>query len=75
MSTAGDRVKLEPGWKQALAEEFDSAYMQSLRAFLLAEKQAGKVIFPPGPEIFHAFDATPFDQVKVVILGQVQWTL
>ena len=75
MSTASDRVQLEPGWKQALASEFDSPYMQQLRQFLLAEKQSGKVIYPPGPEIFHAFDATPFDQVKVVILGQVQWTL
>lgn len=70
MSTAGDRVKLEPGWKRVLASEFDSPYMGELRQFLLEEKQAGKVIFPPGPEIFHAFDATPFDQVKVVILGQ-----
>ena len=70
MSTASERVKLEPGWKQALAEEFDSPYMQQLRDFLLAEKQAGKVVYPPGSEIFHAFDSTPFDKVKVVILGQ-----
>ena len=70
MSTTSERVQLEPGWKQALASEFESPYMQQLRQFLLAEKQSGKVIYPPGAEIFHAFDATPFDQVKVVILGQ-----
>lgn len=44
--------------------------MRSLRSFLLAEKKAGKSIFPPGPDIFAALDRTPFDQVKVVILGQ-----
>lgn len=70
MASAADRVQLEPGWKAVLGAEFEQDYMQQLRAFLLAEKQAGKTIFPPGPEIFHAFDRTPFDQVKVVILGQ-----
>lgn len=70
MSEATDRVRLAPGWKQALAAEFEADYMAQLRAFLRAEKQAGKVIYPPGDDIFHAFDRTPFDQVKVVILGQ-----
>jgi uracil-DNA glycosylase len=64
------RVRLEAGWKQALADEFDRDYMVSLRAFLLQEKQQGKVIYPPSGLIFNAFDKTPFDQVKVVILGQ-----
>jgi len=44
--------------------------MQALREFLRAEEAAGKRIFPPGPQIFAALDATPFDRVKVVILGQ-----
>ncbi|MDF1819977.1 MAG: uracil-DNA glycosylase [Alcanivoracaceae bacterium] len=70
MTTDADRIQLEPGWKAALAGEFEQDYMQRLRQFLVQEKQAGKTIFPPGPEIFHAFDKTPFDQVKVVILGQ-----
>ena len=65
-----DRVQLEPGWKQALAAEFDSDYMQALRDFLLREKQQNKIIYPPGKQIFNAFDHTPFDKVKVVILGQ-----
>jgi len=61
---------MEPGWKAALETEFDSEYMQALRAFLLEEKRRGKVVYPPGPQIFNAFNTTPFDQVKVVILGQ-----
>lgn len=70
MDDSSDRVRLESGWKQALASEFSSDYMIRLRAFLLAEKQQGKVVYPPGPQIFNAFEHTPFDQVKVVILGQ-----
>lgn len=70
MDGSSDRVRLESGWKQALASEFSSDYMIRLRAFLLAEKQQGKVVYPPGPQIFNAFEHTPFDQVKVVILGQ-----
>ncbi|MFN3714387.1 MAG: uracil-DNA glycosylase [Alcanivoracaceae bacterium] len=69
-SSGAQRVRLEAGWKQALAGEFDSDYMASLRTFLLQEKQQGKVIYPPAALIFNAFDHTPFEQVKVVILGQ-----
>lgn len=67
---SNDRVQLEPGWKTVLAQEFDSDYMLRLREFLLAQKQQRKVIYPPGPLIFNAFNHTPFDKVKVVILGQ-----
>lgn len=70
MNAALDRVAIEPGWKQVLAGEFAGACMQELRAFLLAEKQAGTVVYPRGADIFAAFNLTPFDQVKVVILGQ-----
>lgn len=70
MNTASARVALEPGWKQALAGEFDQPYMAALRAFLLAEKQQGQLVFPKGPAIFNAFNLTPFAEVKVVILGQ-----
>jgi len=65
-----DRIQLETSWKQYLLGEFDQPYMQQLRDFLIAEKQAGKVIYPKGSDMFNAFDYTPFDQVKVVILGQ-----
>ncbi|MBO6639371.1 MAG: uracil-DNA glycosylase [Roseitalea sp.] len=63
-------VKLHESWLTPLQAEFDSPYMADLRQFLVAEKAAGKRIFPPGSEWFHALDATPLDQVKVVILGQ-----
>lgn len=63
-------IKLEPTWKLALDAEFSKPYFAQIKAFLLAERAAGKVIYPPGPLIFNAFNTTPFDQVKVVILGQ-----
>ncbi len=63
-------VRLEPGWKARLADEFEQPYMAVLRDFLLERKRAGAVIYPPGPLIFNALDSTPFDRVKVVILGQ-----
>jgi uracil-DNA glycosylase len=63
-------VKLEESWRQALSDEFGSAYMGQLKAFLLEEKQQGKSIFPRGPEYFRALDLTPISDVKVVILGQ-----
>lgn len=65
-----DRIRLHPSWKARLSDAFAAPSMQSLRQFLLAEKQAGKRIYPPGPRIFAALDATPFDAVKAVILGQ-----
>lgn len=52
-------VQLEPGWKQHLAGEFEQDYMARLRAFLAGEKRAGKTVFPPGPDIFNAFNLTP----------------
>lgn len=63
-------VKIEESWKQALREEFTQPYFQSLATFLKTEKAAGKKIYPPGSLIFNAFNTTPFEDVKVVILGQ-----
>ncbi len=63
-------VKIESSWKQALQSEFEKPYFAELVRFLHREKEAGKVIFPPGGQIFRAFELTPLDQVKVVILGQ-----
>ena len=63
-------VQLAEDWKQALGNEFEQPYMQQLRSFLLEEKAAGKVIYPPGPLIFNAMNSTPLSKVKVVIIGQ-----
>ena len=63
-------VKLEPSWKARIGAYLERPEMQELAGFLRAEKRAGKSIYPPGPEIFAAFEHTPFDAVRVVILGQ-----
>ncbi|MEO0776964.1 MAG: uracil-DNA glycosylase [Bacteroidota bacterium] len=63
-------VKIEAGWKAALQSEFQQAYFSAIKTFLLKERQAGHTVYPPGSQLFNAFDTTPFDQVKVVILGQ-----
>lgn len=63
-------VKIEASWREALQNEFDRPYFADLAQRLHAEKAAGKTIFPPGPEIFRAFDLCPLDRTKVVILGQ-----
>ena len=63
-------VNIETSWKEELKEEFDKPYFGQIVRFLKEEKQAGKVIYPPGKLIFNAFDKTPFDKVKVVIIGQ-----
>jgi uracil-DNA glycosylase len=63
-------VSLHESWKGPLQSEFDAPYMAALRSFLVAERNAGKRIFPRASEWFCALDATPLDQVRVVILGQ-----
>ena len=63
-------VKIEQSWKEALAGEFEKPYFASLVRFLHEEKASGQRIYPPGSQIFKAFELTPVDQVKVVILGQ-----
>lgn len=63
-------VQIAKSWKDVLKPEFDKPYFQHIVQFLKAEKQAGKTIYPPGKLIFNAFNTTPFDDVKVVILGQ-----
>ena len=61
MTAAADRVALEASWKTALLTEFDKPYMRKLREFLLAEKRARKVVYPPGGEMFAALDLTPIE--------------
>ncbi|MDJ0707279.1 MAG: uracil-DNA glycosylase [Leptolyngbyaceae cyanobacterium MO_188.B28] len=63
-------IQLEPSWKAVLEDVFATPNMQALKKFLKAEKAAGKIIYPRGSLIFNAMNSTPFDQVKVVILGQ-----
>ena len=63
-------VRIEESWKSALAGEFGKPYFASLVRFLHEEKASGKKLFPPGSQIFKAFELTPVSQVKVVILGQ-----
>jgi uracil-DNA glycosylase len=62
--------QLHPSWLAELGPEFRQPYMQALKEFLRKEKAAGKVIYPAGGDIFNALNTTPFDAVKVVILGQ-----
>ncbi|MEO8771162.1 MAG: uracil-DNA glycosylase [Ferruginibacter sp.] len=63
-------VHIQPGWKAVLKDEFNKTYFQQLVTFLKTEKIIGKKIFPQGKLIFNAFDQTPFDEVRVVIIGQ-----
>ena len=62
--------QLHDSWQAVIGQELNKPYMQALCAFLKQEKANGKTIFPPGPLIFNAFNHTPFDQVRVVIIGQ-----
>jgi uracil-DNA glycosylase len=66
----GDRVRLEPGWKERVGDYLKREDMQALRVFLRERMQKGARVFPPPAQIFAALDATPFDKVKVVVLGQ-----
>ena len=63
-------VKINATWKEALQDQFEQPYFHQIVAYLKQEKSQGKTIYPAGPNIFSAFDTTPFDKVKVVILGQ-----
>ena len=62
--------KIDPSWMSRIGNEFSEPYMQTLRDFLVQEKAQGKTVFPPGSLWFEAFNRTPFDKVRVVILGQ-----
>jgi len=68
-STTPSNIQLHPSWLVHLREQFEQPHMVSLRAFLVEEKRKAAV-FPPGKEMFNAFSLTPFEKVRVVILGQ-----
>jgi len=63
-------IKLHPSWNNVLKDEFNKTYMQDLKQFLLEKQNNKENVFPPNSNIFNAFNSTPFDKVKVVILGQ-----
>ena len=63
-------VQIENSWKEILRNEFSMDYFQQIVMFLKTEKSVNKTIYPPGSQIFNAFEKTPFDKVKVVLLGQ-----
>ncbi len=63
-------IKIEESWKEVLHQEFNKTYFQQIVAFLRSEKTENKIIYPPGSLMFNAFDKTPFQNVKVVLLGQ-----
>ncbi|VEG81906.1 uracil-DNA glycosylase [Wolinella succinogenes] len=65
-----ERIKIEPSWKEVLKEEFTKPYFDSIRESYLQAKSSGAILYPPAPLLFNAFNLTPFDQVKAVILGQ-----
>jgi uracil-DNA glycosylase len=70
VTSEADNVKLDPSWKAVLGDEFQKPYMLKLKEFLKQRYQSRHVIYPQGTEYFAALNLTPFDQVKVVILGQ-----
>jgi uracil-DNA glycosylase len=65
-----ENVQIEASWKKALEKEFTQPYFAAIKQFLIKEREEGQTIFPPGKLIFNAFNTTPFDEVKVVIIGQ-----
>jgi len=63
-------VQMETGWKKVLESEFSKPYFLQIVHFLKTEKNIGKTIYPPGSQIFNAFDTSPFETTKLVLLGQ-----
>ena len=63
-------VKIEPSWKAILQDEFRKEYFQNITEWIKTERLSGKTIYPAGQHIFNAFEQTPFDRVKVVLIGQ-----
>ena len=63
-------IQIEDSWKIVLKDEFEKPYFKELRQFLYDEKENGKTIYPAGTHIFNAFNSTPFEKVRVVIIGQ-----
>ena len=69
-SSTAINVKIDGSWQSLLKDEFQKPYFADIKKFLVREKKDGKTIYPPGPLIFNAFNKTPVDDVRVIILGQ-----
>lgn len=67
---SNSKIKIEASWKAVLKDEFEKPYFKTIKDGIVASRAQNKVVYPPSSEIFAAFDYTPFDKVKVVILGQ-----
>lgn len=63
-------IDIHPSWFEILKDEFDQDYFKVIREYLVKEYEDGHTVYPPGKLIFNAFNSTPFDEVKVVIIGQ-----
>lgn len=63
-------VKIHESWREVLKDEFEKPYFYEIKSFLKNEITEGKILYPPGKLIFNAFDSTPFDEIKAVIIGQ-----
>ena len=63
-------VKIDESWQALLTSEFEKPYFKNITDFIRQEMTGGKIVYPPGPLIFNAFNTTPVDKVKVVVLGQ-----
>ncbi|MBL0310782.1 MAG: uracil-DNA glycosylase [Bacteroidetes bacterium] len=70
MSNIEAPVQLESGWKELLSDDFQKPYFPLIKKFILEQKAKGKKVYPPGPLVFNAFNLTPLEQLKVVIIGQ-----
>lgn len=70
MSDTANSVQIDESWKQVLLEEFSKPYFPLIKQFIVEQKQKGKTVYPPGSLIFNAFNLTPFNELKVVIIGQ-----
>jgi len=70
LALMSEQVKIEDSWRQLLSAEFKKEYFVKIKESILASRKAGKRVFPPGHLIFNAFDTTPVQSIKVVILGQ-----
>lgn len=70
MTTLRQKVELGAGWDEVLGEEFDKPYMEALAHYVQQERASGSPIYPPAPQVFTAFRQTPYELVKVVIMGQ-----
>jgi uracil-DNA glycosylase len=69
VTKTAQKIQIDPSWREVIGQEFDKSYFQTMQNLILEDNSIGN-IFPPSYQIFEAFNTTPFDKVKVVIIGQ-----